>query len=419
MQDLPWQQGRPPVLSVSELTARIRDDLESAFPDVLVEGELSNCKTAASGHFYFSLKDSDAVLLGVMFRRDLLGLTFQPKDGMKVRARGSISVYAARGQYQLIARLMVKAGQGDILAELEERKRRLAAEGLFDTSRKRPLPFFPQRIGVVTSPTGAAVRDIIRVLHRRNPKAHIIILPTLVQGNESTACIAARIRQANQWKLADVLIVGRGGGSLEDLLPFSDEEVVRAIAASEIPVISAVGHETDWSLSDFAADVRAPTPSAAAEMACADLGLVEREISQFSMLMVENMRRALSGIRERLARNSPRFLGQQLEQRVFIASQRFDLAAETMRRAMNDRLVQQRHRLELATMALHLADPSAILSRGYSIVRTANGALVRSSDQLARGTHLHITFAEGAAEASVTAIEKAFKSDSQKKGASS
>ncbi|MDH7483344.1 MAG: exodeoxyribonuclease VII large subunit [Spirochaetales bacterium] len=419
MQGLPWQQGRPPVLSVSELTARIRDDLESAFPDVLVEGELSNCKTAASGHFYFSLKDADAVLLGVMFRRDLLGLTFQPKDGMKVRARGSISVYAARGQYQLIARLMAKAGQGDILAELEERKRRLAAEGLFDTSRKRPLPFFPQRIGVVTSPTGAAVRDIIRVLHRRNPKAHIIILPTLVQGNESPACIAARIRQANQWKLADVLIVGRGGGSLEDLLPFSDEEVVRTIAASEIPVISAVGHETDWSLSDFAADVRAPTPSAAAEMACADLGLVTREISQFSMLMVENMRRALSGIRERLARSSPRFLGQQLEQRVFIASQRFDLAAETIRRVMSDRLVQQRHRLELATMALHLADPSAILSRGYSIVRTSDGTLVRASAQLAKGTSLHITFAHGAAEASVTAIEKALKSDSQKKGASS
>ncbi len=197
-------------LTVSQITSLIRKDLEGKYPDVIIEGEVSNCKIAASGHLYFSLKDEDAVLQAVMFRRDLLTLAFVPRDGMRVWARGAISVYAQRGQYQLIARSMRQTGFGDILAMLEQRRRKFAEEGLFDESRKKKIPIFPTRIGVVTSPTGAAIRDIIRVLHRRNPKVSILILPTLVQGQEAAASIAARIQQANRWNLADVLIVGRG-----------------------------------------------------------------------------------------------------------------------------------------------------------------------------------------------------------------
>jgi len=253
-------------LTVSELTEQIRSCLEGAFTVVCVEGELSNCRPASSGHLYFSLKDAGAKIDAVMFKNRLRSLTFEPKDGMLLRVRGSLSVYAPRGTYSIVCEEMEIAGAGEILAMLEKRKQKLAAEGLFDMERKRPLPRFPSAVGVVSSPTGAAVRDILNILERRAAGLRVVILPAPVQGEEAASIIAARIRQANKWHLADVLIVGRGGGSLEDLLPFSGEEVVRAVAGSKIPVVSAVGHEIDWALSDYAADLRAPTPSAAAEL---------------------------------------------------------------------------------------------------------------------------------------------------------
>ncbi|MDY7030185.1 MAG: exodeoxyribonuclease VII large subunit, partial [Spirochaetota bacterium] len=219
------------VFKVSEITTHIKELLESSFPAVSIEGELSNFRPASSGHWYFTLKDQDAVIQAVMFKYRSARVRFQPADGLKVIVRGNISVYAKRGNYQIICESMEKAGEGDILAMLEQRKRDLAAEGLFAPERKRPLPFFPRRIAVVTSPTGAAVRDILQVLGRRSSGLDVVILPAPVQGDEAGGKIAAQIRRANMLKLGDILIVGRGGGSLEDLLPFSEEEVVRAIAA--------------------------------------------------------------------------------------------------------------------------------------------------------------------------------------------
>ena len=401
-------------LSVSRITSLIKHDLESRYPDVSVEGELSNCKIAASGHLYFSLKDEQAVMQGVMFRRDLLTLSFVPRDGMKVVARGGISLYAARGQYQLIARSLNHAGLGEILAMLEARKRKLAAEGLFDDSRKKPLPFFPTRIGVVTSPSGAAIRDIIKVLKRRNPKAHIILLPALVQGEEAAYSIAARIDQASRWNLAEVLIVGRGGGSIEDLLPFSDERVVRAVAASRIPVISAVGHETDWALCDYAADVRAPTPSAAAELASGDLGLIIREIDQFSEMLAHSMRRVLARARERLSMVSPRRMEALLVRKHIEMAQAFDTAVERMRTSMESRMEQLRRRLELAARTLEIANPHAVMKRGYSIVRktdpSARARVVRSASEVQPGEQVHIVFASGEAGA---IIEKTSQDNSR------
>jgi exodeoxyribonuclease VII large subunit len=403
----------PPLspFTVSQITSLISDDLENKYPDITVEGEISNCKTAASGHLYFSLKDEQAVLQAVMFRRDMLSLSFAPKDGRKGWARGGISVYPGRGQYQLITRTMRKAGLGDILAMLEERRQRFAREGLFDESRKKPIPRFPSRVAVVTSPTGAAVRDVIRILHRRNSKVGILVLPALVQGDAAAVSIATRIRQANRWNLADVLIVGRGGGSIEDLLPFSEEIVVRAIAESDIPVISAVGHETDWALSDYAADLRAPTPSAAAEMTCSDLELVYREIAHFQTLLAQSMKQALAHARQRLSAVSPRTMEGILTRRQLSLVQQFDTAVETIRQGMQKKMDAGRTRLALASSAVELSNPRAIMKRGFSVVeklsraapagQNAETEIVRSAKTLAVGDAVHILFYEGEADASI------------------
>lgn len=231
------------VFTVSELTSNIKDLLEGRFSHITLEGEISNCKPASTGHLYFYLKDENALISAVMFKGRMRTLNFTPADGTLVRARGSISVYPPRGNYQIIVESMELAGTGNILLMLEERKRRLVAEGLFDQDKKRPLPYFPQRVAVVTSPTGAALRDILQIMRRRNPKISVTVLPCQVQGADAAPAIANMIKVANVHNMADVLIVSRGGGSLEDLLPFSEEVVVRAVAESQIPVVSAVGHE--------------------------------------------------------------------------------------------------------------------------------------------------------------------------------
>jgi len=401
-------------LTVSQITSLIRDDLENKYPDITVEGEISNCKTAASGHLYFSLKDEQAVLQAVMFRRDMLTLQFVPKDGMKVWARGGISVYPGRGQYQLITRTMRKAGLGDILAMLEERKQRFAKEGLFDESRKKSIPRLPSRVAIVTSPTGAAVRDVIRVLQRRNPKVGILVLPALVQGEDAATSIAARIRQANLWNLAEVLIVGRGGGSIEDLLPFSEEVVVRAIAESDIPVISAVGHETDWALSDYAADLRAPTPSAAAEMVCGDIELIYKEIAHFRTVLGQSIKQSLGHARQRLASVSPRSMEGILVRRHLSLVQQFDAAIETVQQSMQKKMDAYGNRLVLASSAVELSNPRAIMKRGFSVVEKRGRAspgtekigteIVRFSKTLTSGDAVHILFYEGEADASIDSV---------------
>jgi len=234
------------VFSVAQITSYIKEILEGAFSTITVEGEISNWRPSSSGHVYFTLKDSTAQLKAVMFRSSLYGLKFKPKDGDKVRCTGRLSVYEPQGTYQLIVNKMEATGAGDILAMLEQRKQRLAAEGLFDSEKKRELPAFPRTIGVITSPTGAAIRDILQVTRRRNKNINVLVFPALVQGEGAAQTIAKMIEIANFYKLCDLLIVGRGGGSLEDLLPFSEEIVVRAVATSRIPTISAVGHEIDW-----------------------------------------------------------------------------------------------------------------------------------------------------------------------------
>ncbi len=276
------------LFSVSEITSLIKDSLEGSFRGVRISGEISNCRPSSTGHLYFTLKDKDAMISAVMFKGRQKGLAFTPKDGMLVNASGNISVYALRGSYQIICDSLEKAGEGDLLAMLEERKQKLAEEGLFDSSRKKPLPLFPSKIAVVTSPTGAAVRDILRVTGRRNSGLNIVILPAPVQGDAAAKKIAEQIRRADEYNLADVVIIGRGGGSLEDLLPFSDEAVVRAVAECSLPIISAVGHEIDRSLSDYAADVSAPTPSAAAEIVSAGHGeLADRVRTSYESIVRE------------------------------------------------------------------------------------------------------------------------------------
>ena len=278
------------VFSVSQITDLIKEILETSFRTITIEGEISNWRPSAAGHIYFTLKDNNAQIKAVIFRGAAMRLNFRPKDGDKVRCTGSLSVYAPQGNYQIIVNTMEIAGAGNILQMLEERKRKLAAEGLFDEKRKKPLPPFPRTIGVVTSPTGAAIRDILNVTKRRNPGMNIIVLPAIVQGEGAAQTICKMIEIANFYQLCDVLIVGRGGGSLEDLLPFSEESVVRAVAASRIPTISAVGHEIDWALCDYSADRRAPTPSAAAEMAVPLLADIKQDLADYKSSLYDSIK---------------------------------------------------------------------------------------------------------------------------------
>jgi len=403
-------------LSVSELTELIKTCLEGTFSEVTVEGEISNYRPSSTGHLYFTLKDAGAALQVVMFKNRLRALTFIPRDGQRVKARGSISVYPQRGTYQLVCEYLEEAGTGDILAMLEERKRRLAAEGLFDEARKRSIPRFPETVGVISSPTGAAVQDILNILRRRAAGIRGIIIPTPVQGSEAGPIIARRIEQANQWHLADVLIVGRGGGSLEDLLPFSEEVVVRAVANSEIPVISAVGHEIDWALSDFAADLRAPTPSAAAELVSANRQETLEMVRGYRRLLEDSIQGRLDRARLLIKPFAPENL--ELRFRAILQPRlvRFDDAKEGLLLGMKDRLTRARRKLELALNTLESSSPLAILERGYAVVQDAeSGAIIRRASEAAPGKLLQIRPMEGLFTARTETILAEGERDGNKK----
>lgn len=388
-------------LTVTQLTNLIKNMLENSFQNILLKGEISNFKPSSAGHLYFSLKDADAQISAVMFRGSASNLTFQPKDGTMVQARGKISVYAPRGNYQLIIISMEKAGTGNIMEMIEQRKRKLAAEGLFDSARKRTLPYFPKTVGIVTSPGGAALRDILNIRKRRNDKVEIIVLPSLVQGDTAAPTIVNMIQIANRHKLCDVLIVGRGGGSLEDLLPFSEESVVRAIAASEIPVVSAVGHEIDWALSDFAADCRAPTPSAAAEIVIPEKTAILNEIDACKTTLYGEISERTRRLRLLLKSFDPENMHTRLlniEQRL---SERFDRAFDSMKSSMEELIKDRRRTIEHSREILENCNPQSIFERGYSMVTDRDGNIIRDAHKLNSGDQIKIRPAKGEIEATV------------------
>ena len=393
------------VFSVSQITDLIKEILETSFRTITIEGEISNWRPSAAGHIYFTLKDNAAQIKAVIFRGAAMRLAFKPKDGDKVRCTGSLSVYAPQGNYQIIVNTMEIAGAGNILQMLEERKRKLAAEGLFDEGRKKPLPAMPKTIGVVTSPTGAAIRDILNVTKRRNPGMNILVLPAIVQGEGAAQTICKMIEIANFYQLCDVLIVGRGGGSLEDLLPFSEESVVRAVAESRIPTISAVGHEIDWALCDYAADRRAPTPSAAAEMAVPLLADIQQNLAAYKDNFYTIIKQKVQTTRLLIKS----FNSESLEVRFRNIQQpllnRFAAAREALPENLQNKIRDLRVRLAQNKTILENASPQTIFDRGYSMVTDVKGKVIRDASALAVGERLVIKPARGKITADVVQIE--------------
>jgi len=392
--------GDSRVVSVTELTTAIKGRLEESFPEVSVEGEVSNCKLSGAGHIYFTLKDSGAVISVALFRGRTLKVKTKPADGMMVVVTGKIDVYPPRGSYQLIAVDILAAGRGELLEALERRKETLASEGLFDQARKKSLPFYPRSVAVISSPTGAALQDILQVLARRSAAPKVTILPSLVQGPEAPEIIAAQIRRASAYNLGDVVILARGGGSLEDLMAFNEELVVRAISDSSIPLISGVGHETDVSLADLAADVRAATPSAAAELVSdrsEDLLLRVRGLTKDIVWTIQTRLNAI-GLRFDKLRVAE--LARPVTARLEEALRRSDEAREAMEAAGRGRLIELGHRLELATGMLIDGSPRAIMNRGFARV-TMNGIGIDDSSRLARGDRIALKFSRGGADAEI------------------
>ena len=394
-----------PKLTVSELTSLIKNTLEGSFFGLTVEGEISGFRPASTGHWYFSLKDQNAVINCTMWRSTIPRVAFKPKDGLKVVVTGSISVFEPRGTYQIICTSMKIAGEGDILAMLEERKRRYNSLGYFDESKKKPIPRRPGRVAVITSPTGAALQDILQITGRRNKGLDIIILPAIVQGSDAAISIARRIMEVNEFALADVMIVGRGGGSIEDLLPFSEECVIEAIHQSQIPVISAVGHEIDWAISDYVADLRAPTPSAAAELVCESSIDQMEKVNQLCADMTEAIVSKLNAIKLRLASFSPENARAQLENRLNKRRMLLDGLSVDMQHSMQNLLAQRKARSELLRHKIQALSPLAVLDRGYSIVTDKDGRTLKSIGQVNVGDNISIKLSDGRIIAGVQEVQ--------------
>ena len=438
------------ILGVAALTRRIKATLADTFPAVWVKGEVSGFLKAESGHLYFSLKEgNEAVLQCMMWKTSAARLSFTPKNGLEVEAFGGISVYEARGTYRLFVETMRPGGMGALLLALEELKRKLAAEGLFDSARKRPLPRYPRRIGLVTSPDGAAIRDLVKVMRQRWPAIELVLAPVRVQGVGAAQEIAAAIERFNRYAKVDLLIVGRGGGSLEDLWAFNEEVVVRAIAASKLPTISAVGHEVDTTLSDLAADVRAATPSNAAELAVPNRADVARHLAQVRARLQRAMHQAIDLRRRRLDALKSKYGFRRHGDLLASWQQRLDGLVERLRlvlvaelRAARDRLAaivesyafrhwrepfeerresiggwrqrleiaivgriqDERRRLDAAMARLRALSPRNVLERGYCLVRAGDGTLLRSAASRGPGDDIAVEFARGEADARVTAV---------------
>ncbi|MBR5022178.1 MAG: exodeoxyribonuclease VII large subunit [Oscillospiraceae bacterium] len=392
------------ILSITQINEYIRTlmDGDRLLCGVAVRGEISNYKVYPSGHHYFTLKDDGAALKCVMFRGNATKLRFRPDNGMQVVAMGKISVYPRDGAYQLYCTGLILDGVGDLYAAFEQLKTKLAAEGLFDPAYKKPIPQFPKTIGIVTSSAGAAVHDMLRILNKRFPLTKVRLLPVRVQGAEAPEEIAAAIGYANHHKLADLLIVGRGGGSIEDLWAFNDERVAYAIYRSEIPIISAVGHEPDVTISDFVADLRAATPSNAAELAVPDQDALRQVLDSMSASMSTALERQLKALQQRLKMlsESPALQSPQgyLEQR----SKSVELLKNRLISAQ--RTVLNRHNQHYLTLAAKLdaLSPLKVLTRGYAMVQDADGEVIRSVKQTTTGGTVEITLRDGTVSANVT-----------------
>ena len=400
-------QGQQRILTVSQVNAYVKRILSQdvLLSRVQITGEISNFRRHSSGHLYFALKDAGAAVSAVMFASDTVTLRFLPRDGIRVIVSGSVSLYEKTGQYQLYVHSMVPDGVGALYQAFEELKNKLQQEGLFDESRKRPLPAFPRKVGLVTSPTGAAVQDMIRVTKRRNPGIQLVLIPVLVQGEAAAASIVAGIQTA-QKSGADVLIVGRGGGSIEDLWPFNEESVARAIAASEIPVISAVGHETDFTIADFAADTRAATPSMAAELAVP----VAAEVLASVDTLLRRMNLAISGrirtARQALDAIAARPFYRRPQDLLVTRRQDIDIADTALRNALQRQLDTRRHELDKALLRFRYLDPEEPLSRGYSIVYTTNGEMVSSTADVSLQDLYKIRLSDGEMLARAEGVRK-------------
>ena len=403
-------------LTVSQLTNSIRNALESRFQAVWVEGEISNFKDHSSGHWYFTLKDENAQLRAKCFRSTNTRIRFRPADGMKVRARGKLSVYAPRGEYELVVDALDPVGAGALRVAFEQLRDRLQKEGLFAKELKRPLPVFPRRVGVVTSPTGAAIRDILNVISRRTRTVHVLFSPAKVQGDSAGPDIARAIRFINQYHeralsegreadLVDVLIVGRGGGSTEDLWAFNQEEVARAIRNSAIPVISAVGHETDFTIADFVADVRAATPSAAAEIVAAREDQICSTLERMGRQLVRLTKFQVVNLRARVQEQALSHAFDEVKSRLSKARSRLDTATNACDGAMEAKLQDGRKRLALAAASLDALSPLGVLQRGYAIAQDASGKLVRDAATVTAGDSVRVRLEKGLLHTRVEASE--------------
>lgn len=440
------QKQEPQILSVSDVNRAIKGTLEGQFRLIWVKGEISNFKSHTSGHFYFSLKDAKSQINAVMFQGYNRGLKFRPKDGMEVLVRGKISVYEPRGNYQIFCEVMEPVGAGAMQLAFEQLKKKLEAEGLFDSARKRPLPPMPKHVAVVTSPTGAAIRDILNILSRRFKGLRVTVVPTVVQGDAAAPQIVKAIELAQKMNDIDVMIVGRGGGSIEDMWCFNDERVARALSATRVPVISAVGHEIDFTIADFVADLRAPTPSAAAELVCRNATEVCDRITMLDKRLLKSVVHAVQLSRHRLVGLSKRLIdpkrrlqdltlrSDELSQRLEAAMTRYFARREKEVEILRTRLpspeefiLRQRQevdilrtRLEAHVMRgldlkqakwarlsslLDAVSPLKVVERGYSITRV-NGRLIKSAEELKTGERVDIAFAKGRATAT---IDQTFK----------
>ena len=434
---------------VRALVALARELVERQFSDIWVEGEISNYRPAPSGHVYFTLKDAEAQLPIVLFRRQAMLLRFRPEDGLHVLVRGSVSVYEQRGQLQFVAETMEPVGAGSLQLAFEQLKERLRAEGLFDSERKKPLPMFPRTVGIITSPMGAVIRDFLNIVSRRHSGLNVLLSPVSVQGESAPAEIEAALAELNATNLVDLIVVARGGGSLEDLAAFNSEQVARAIAGSRLPVVSAIGHETDFTIADFAADLRAPTPSAAAELITEAQHKIGERLATQSHRLERATRFQLLQARQRLTHlpiahleSRLNTLLRRLEQRLDDALERMDAAVQQPLRARQNRVaalvtgvVRYDPRRRLAVAREHLADlrarltrcverliessfarlgslnarlqslsPLAVLDRGYALVLSPQGTLIRSTTQISSGDQLNTRLADGSFSSRVETV---------------